>query len=805
MSTNTTNLVLYKADPVVDKDNTFNIKTMLNDNWDKLDANALLKAPLANPALSGIPLAPTALAGTTTTQIATTAFVQAALAVLIGSAPTLLNTLQEIDNALNNDPNLYTDVMTAIANSLTTSETYTNSIAGALSSLSTIAKANLVASINEIVANVATNAATSATALASHSADLTKHDGTIDDTGLANAYAITLNPVPISYAEYQTFKFKAKFANTGASTLNVNVLGAKSLVKDVNIPLIAGDILAGQIITAVYDGTNFQITPDYTAQFALKAPLTNPIFTGVATLPTNSVSDSLLISLNAVVIATGTTQATATALTKDENVITTGTGGVVVQGATTGKIVVVINKTASPVNIYPASGHYFDGLAVNIPISLPVNAFIELYGFSTTQWNSTINAVTNAMNTILADAGGYFTTKNVEAALQQEASTVNMHLADSVKHPAYVVTTGSANTYIATLSPAPTSYIDGMGIVAKINVVSTGASTINVNGLGAKAILDSLGNAITSGGLKANTPYTVRYESVSSSFIVQGKGGGGNLTAGDLVSGKTATGDSGPIVGTLALVATAVVANILATKTAYLTDPKNAVTGTMVNHTGVDSVASSSVGTGGGTVYARPVAGFYSGSEAVTVYDANHIPANIVSGVTDFGVVGTASNIKSIQRGSVVLSAVSTNITISGVDLTKAVIRMTSSPTSYSGYFKNILANATFVNATTINFSVPIYLSSINITWEVIEFNNVKSIQNGISSSGLSTTTVTVANVNPLKSTCFFSQRSNSSDSAGGATLASCTLTNATTLTFNANNNYTANAMEYTWTLIEFN
>ncbi|MBZ9615283.1 hypothetical protein [Clostridium estertheticum] len=38
MSTNTTNLALYKADPLTDKDNTFNIKTMLNDNWDKIDA-----------------------------------------------------------------------------------------------------------------------------------------------------------------------------------------------------------------------------------------------------------------------------------------------------------------------------------------------------------------------------------------------------------------------------------------------------------------------------------------------------------------------------------------------------------------------------------------------------------------------------------------------------------------------------------------------------------------------------------------------------------------------------------------------
>lgn len=37
MASNTTNLNLYKKDPIEDKDQTFNIKTMMNDNWDKID------------------------------------------------------------------------------------------------------------------------------------------------------------------------------------------------------------------------------------------------------------------------------------------------------------------------------------------------------------------------------------------------------------------------------------------------------------------------------------------------------------------------------------------------------------------------------------------------------------------------------------------------------------------------------------------------------------------------------------------------------------------------------------------------
>ena len=62
------------------------------------------KAPLASPALTGTPTAPTAAAGTNNTQIATTAYADAAVAALVGSAPELLDTLQELASAMDNDP-----------------------------------------------------------------------------------------------------------------------------------------------------------------------------------------------------------------------------------------------------------------------------------------------------------------------------------------------------------------------------------------------------------------------------------------------------------------------------------------------------------------------------------------------------------------------------------------------------------------------------------------------------------------------------------------------------------------------------
>ncbi|EJN5924382.1 phage tail protein, partial [Escherichia coli] len=78
--------------------------------------NALaLKAPLASPALTGIPTAPTAAQGTNNTQIATTAYVRAAISALVGSSPEALDTLNELAAALGNDPNFATTMTNALA------------------------------------------------------------------------------------------------------------------------------------------------------------------------------------------------------------------------------------------------------------------------------------------------------------------------------------------------------------------------------------------------------------------------------------------------------------------------------------------------------------------------------------------------------------------------------------------------------------------------------------------------------------------------------------------------------------------
>lgn len=82
------------------------------------------------------------------------------------------------------------------------------------------------------------------------------------DSGTANAYVITLSPAPTAYTTGMRISFKAGNANTGASTINVNSLGVKSIKVSNGTSLadpIANTILAGQVVPLVYDGTYFQI------------------------------------------------------------------------------------------------------------------------------------------------------------------------------------------------------------------------------------------------------------------------------------------------------------------------------------------------------------------------------------------------------------------------------------------------------------------------------------------------------------------------------------------------------------------
>lgn len=78
-------------------------------------------------------------------------------------------------------------------------------------------------------------------------------------TGSSNAYVLTPSPSIGAYAEGQILYFRANHTNTGASTLNVNSLGAIAIEWNDGTALSAGDITLGEYYAVIYDAND---TPD---------------------------------------------------------------------------------------------------------------------------------------------------------------------------------------------------------------------------------------------------------------------------------------------------------------------------------------------------------------------------------------------------------------------------------------------------------------------------------------------------------------------------------------------------------------
>jgi len=95
----------------------------------------------------------------------------------------------------------------------------------------------------------------------------------------------SLTPAITAYATGNLFSFVAANTNTGAVTINLNSLGAKSITKQGTTALVAGDITSGRVQLIEYDGTRFQLlnpsssTGTGVAVFATSPTLSSPTFT----------------------------------------------------------------------------------------------------------------------------------------------------------------------------------------------------------------------------------------------------------------------------------------------------------------------------------------------------------------------------------------------------------------------------------------------------------------------------------------------------------------------------------------------
>ncbi|WP_211093588.1 hypothetical protein [Cohnella fermenti] len=367
--------------------------------------------------------------------------------------------------------------------------------------------------------------------------------------------------------------------------------------------------------TDVVDIANLNDNADVLdSAIAGKAPLASPTFTGTVTAANLTASGAITSTR-----ATGNAPLVVASTTKVTNLNADKLDGYDASTTAAAGTVPVYNASAQLVGDVTGNAATATKLATARTLSLTGDgtASISFDGSAAASGALTLSASGVSAGTyksVTVDAKGRVTGGTNPTTLSGYGITdaaPSSHVSDLTSHVPYAAATGSANTYAVTLSPAPSSLTAGLALAAQISTANTGASTINVNGLGAKSILTSKGAALTSGKLVAGGVYTLRYN--GTAFILQGEGGEyGTAAAAQVLSGYT--------VGTEAGV----------------------VAGSMVNRSGETSALSSSIS--GTTLRLLASQGYRNGaSDYVTISDNNFLSANIRKNISVLGLMGTYS------------------------------------------------------------------------------------------------------------------------------------------------------------------
>ena len=110
----------------------------------------------------------------------------------------------------------------------------------------------------------------------------------------------------------------------------------------------------------------------------------------------------------------------------------------------------------------------------------------------------------------------------------------------------YGAGTFATGTYTLTLVPAAAQYWEGMIVSFKAGAINTGVTNLNVNGLGARAIVKAGGIALAAGDIQANQMVTVVYNLTGTHFEIIGSMG----IDGWKLRGNTGTNPTNDFIGT---------------------------------------------------------------------------------------------------------------------------------------------------------------------------------------------------------------------------------------------------------------
>lgn len=120
-----------------------------------------------------------------------------------------------------------------------------------------------------------------------------------------DVYTATISPAPLAYITNQVFIITFTNANTGASTININGLGAKSIKDQFGNDLSPGAIASGSHHVLMYDGTNFQIVVSGASAMVITSGVYQPALTGVSNITSVTANSCTFMRIGDIVHVAG--------------------------------------------------------------------------------------------------------------------------------------------------------------------------------------------------------------------------------------------------------------------------------------------------------------------------------------------------------------------------------------------------------------------------------------------------------------------------------------------------------------------
>jgi len=214
-------------------------------------------------------------------------------------------------------------------------------------------------------------------------------------------------------------------------------------------------------------------------------------------------SGELIAGLDGSVTAAGTTQGTATALTKTYNIVQTATAnqGVVLPDASTGVKITVYNSTSVNIKVYPASSESIDGGSLDAPVVVRPDNVVDLIATSATSWQSLLPDLDDLDVTTVTTSGDVTIGGQIQHGVTAAIGTAGSDQ-------------GTANALVETLSVITTNAASTQGVKLPTAVAGRTVTVFNATATDCKLYPNSSdsidgGSANASITLPANTSYTL--------------------------------------------------------------------------------------------------------------------------------------------------------------------------------------------------------------------------------------------------------------------------------------------------------